>query len=216
MTDFLTANPQFAAMAAQSGFPPLGTVEGYAATLFALLAIPAGVFTAVRLASVAADENTRRLTLLLAAPVTRVRLLVAEASVAAGGVLILLIVAGIALWGGSAVAGAGLGFGDALAGALNVVPVVLLCLAAAVVALGWAPRAVAAIGALPAAGGFLWQVTADSINAPTWVSGLSPFAHLAAVPATAPNWPATAVMTALAVAGVVAGAAGYHHRDLHA
>ena len=67
MTDFLTDNPRFADLAAQAGFAGLGTVEGYAATLFALLAVPAGVFVAVRLAAVAADEADRRLTLLLAA-----------------------------------------------------------------------------------------------------------------------------------------------------
>ncbi|MEK8110426.1 hypothetical protein NKG94_51115 [Micromonospora sp. M12] len=42
MTEFLTGNPEFAAMAARAGFPALGTVEGYAATLYALLAVPAG------------------------------------------------------------------------------------------------------------------------------------------------------------------------------
>jgi ABC-2 type transport system permease protein len=215
MSDFLMANPQFTQMAAQAGFS-LGTIEGYAATLFALLAIPVGAFVAARLAALAADEGSRRLALLLAAPVTRTKLLAAEAATATGAALILTTVAGIALWAGSATVGAGLDLGDALAGALNVVPIVLLCLGAAVLALGWAPRGVAAIGALPAAGGFLWQVIADSIQAPTWVSAMSPFAHLAAVPATAPHWPAAFVMTALGAVGVTAGMIGYRHRDLHA
>ncbi|RAO53856.1 hypothetical protein ONO86_01362 [Micromonospora noduli] len=216
MTEFLTGNPQFATLAAQAGFPALGTVEGYAATLYALLAVPVGVFVAVRLAAVAADENARRLTLLLAAPVTRVRLLGAEAVVAGCAALVLITVAGVAMWAGTATVQAGLGVGDALAGAWNVVPVVLLCLGAAVLAFGWAPRAVAAIGALPAAGGFIWQVIADSINAPTWIRALSPFAHLAAVPSTAPAWPPALVMVGIAAAGVVAGTVGYRRRDLSA
>ncbi|MFF5182104.1 hypothetical protein ACFY2Q_29195 [Micromonospora sp. NPDC000316] len=214
MTEFLTGNPEFATMAAQAGFPALGTVEGYAATLFALLAVPVGVFVAVRLAAVAADENARRLTLLLAAPVTRVRLLAAEAAVAGCAALVLITVAGAAMWAGTATVHAGLSVGDALAGAWNVVPVVLLCLGAAVLALGWTPRAVAAIGALPAAGGFLWQVVADSIGAPFWMRALSPFAHLAAVPATAPAWVAAAVMAGIAAAGLAAGTVGYRRRDL--
>jgi ABC-2 type transport system permease protein len=215
MTDFLTANPQFAEMAAQAGFS-LGTIEGYAATLFALLAIPVGIFVAARLAALAADETSRRLALLLAAPVTRIRLLTAEAAAATGAALVLVTVAGVAVWAGLATVGAGLDLGDALAGALNVVPVVLLCLGAAVLALGWVPRAVAAIGALPAAGGFLWQVIADSIQAPAWIGAVSPFAHLAAVPATAPDWLATVVMTALGAVGVAVGIVGYRRRDLHA
>ncbi|MGC4815347.1 hypothetical protein ACLQ29_33005 [Micromonospora sp. DT228] len=214
MTEFLTSNPEFATMAAQAGFPALGTVEGYAATLYALLAVPAGVFVAVRLAAVAADENARRLTLLLAAPVARARLLGAEAAVAGCAALILITVAGIAMWAGTASVHAGLSAGDALAGAWNVVPVFLPCLGAGVLALGWAPRAVAAIGAFPAAGGFLWQVIADSVDAPIWIGGLSPFAHLAAVPASAPAWPAASVMAGIAAVGVVAGTIGYRRRDL--
>ncbi|MEU4555352.1 hypothetical protein [Micromonospora violae] len=214
MTEFLVDNPQFATMAAQAGFPALGTVEGFAATLYALLAVPVGVFVAVRIAALAADENARRLTLLLAAPVTRLRLLAAEAAVAGCAALVLITVAGVAMWAGTATVHAGLGAGDALAGAWNVVPVVLLCWGVAVLALGWAPRAVAAIGALPAAGGFIWQVTADSIDAPSWIHALSPFAHLAAVPATAPAWPAAAVMVGIAAAGVIVGAVGYRRRDL--
>ncbi|WP_229075121.1 ABC transporter permease [Actinoplanes sp. DH11] len=213
MTDFLTANPQFTEMAAQAGFT-LGTVEGYAATLFALLAIPAGVFVAARLAALAADETAHRLALLLAAPVTRTRLLAAEAATATGAALVLITVAGVALWAGSAVAGAGLTLGDALAGALNVVPIVLLCLGAAVLALGWMPRIVAGVGALPAAGGFLWQVVADSIDAPAWIGVLSPFAHLAAVPASSPGWRAAIVMTGVAAAAALVGAVGYRRRDL--
>ncbi|WP_416904535.1 ABC transporter permease [Micromonospora echinospora] len=213
MTEFLTSNPQLAQMAAQAGFS-LGSVEGYAATLFALLAIPVGVFVAARLTALAADEHSQRLTLLLTATVTRTRLLAAEAAVATGAALILVTVAGLAVWVGTATVGAGLGLGDALTGAFNVVPVVLLCLGAAILTLGWVPRAVAAIGTLPATGGFLWLIIADSIQAPTWIGDLSPFAHLAAVPATSPNWFDAAIMTGLAIIGVIVGIVGYSRRDL--
>ena len=47
MTEFLTDNPQFADAGRPGRVPGLGAVEGYAATLFALLAVPAGVFAAV-------------------------------------------------------------------------------------------------------------------------------------------------------------------------
>lgn len=214
MTGFLTENPRFAAMAAQAGFGELGTVEGYAATLFALLAVPVGVFVTVRLTAVAADETGRRLALLYAAPGTRIRALTAEVAAAAGAAFLLTTVAGLATWVGAAVVHANLGPGAALAGAYNVLPIVLLCLGAAVLALGWAPRTVGVVGVLPAAGGFLWQVIADSMHAPAWVGDLSPFAHLAAVPATTPDWPAAAVMTAIAALAVVVGAIGYRRRDL--
>ncbi|WBB68466.1 hypothetical protein [Micromonospora sp. WMMD812] len=214
MTEFLTDNPRFADLAAQAGFAGLGSVEGYVAALFALLAVPVGVFAAVRVATTAADEADRRLTLLYAQPVTRVRLLVAEAAVTCGGTLVLAVVAGLATWAGATAVDAPLGLGAALAGALNTLPIALLCLGAAVLSLGWLPRAVALVGALPAAGGFLLQVVADSTGAPAWVGRLSPFAHLAPVPDRAPHWPAAGVMLTVAVLLAVLGAVGYRRRDL--
>jgi hypothetical protein len=53
-------------------------------------------------------------------------------------------------------------------------PVVLLSLGAAVLALGWYPTAVGAIGALPVAGGFLLDVLAQSIDAPDWSASSRP------------------------------------------
>ncbi|MEU7933520.1 hypothetical protein [Micromonospora echinofusca] len=143
--------------------------------MYALLAVPVGVFVAVRLAAVAADQSARRLTLVLAAPVTRLRLLAAETAAAIGGAFVLVTVAGLAMWVGAATVDAGLGVGEALAGAWNVLAVVVLCLGAAVLALAWMPRAVATIGVLPAAGGFLWHVVADSVGAPAWLAASTPF-----------------------------------------
>jgi ABC-2 type transport system permease protein len=57
-------------------------------------------------------------------------------------------------------------------------------------------------------------VLADSIAAPAWVGGASPFAHLAAVPVTGPDWPATVVMTGIAAVSIAVGAFGYRCRDL--
>lgn len=214
MADFLTDNPHFADLAAQAGFAGLGTVQGYTATLFALLAVPAGAFAAVRLATLAADETGRRLTLLFAQPLTRTRVLTAEITAALGGVIVLTTVAGLATWSGTQAVGAELGLTAALSGAWNVVPIALLCLGAGVLALGWAPRAVTLIGSLPATGGFLLKVIADSSDWPAWVGRLSPFAHLAAVPGEPVNWPAALLMTTAATLASVVGIIGYRLRDV--
>ncbi|MBW0094173.1 polyketide antibiotic transporter [Pseudonocardia sp. KRD-184] len=214
MTDFLDANPVFADLAGQAGFAELGSVQGYAATLFALLAVPAGAFAAVRTGALGSAETGRRLDLLLAGPVTRTRLLAGHVAVTAAAAVVLTVVAGVALWVGAAAVGSPLGFGESLAGALNTLPVTALGLGAAVAALGLAPGAVVPIGLLPGAGGFLLTVVADSVGAPPWVVGVSPFAHLAAVPAVGPDLGGAAVMTVVAAALVVAGAVGYGRRDV--
>ncbi|GGY76179.1 ABC transporter permease [Streptomyces omiyaensis] len=214
MTAFLAANPRFAELAEQSGFGGLVTVEGYVAALFALLAVPVGAFAAVRLAGLAQDETSRRLTLLLAQPISRVRVLAAEVTASAGGAVVLTTVAGLATWAGTMTVGAGLGLLDALSGAWNVLPVVFLCLGSGALALAWAPRAVGFVGCVPAAGGFLLNVFADSWGWPTWVGQVSPFAHLAAVPGAPVGWFAAMMMTAVGVLAMVVGAAGYQQRDL--
>ncbi len=214
MTGFLTDNPAFADAAGRAGFAGLASVQGYAATLFALLALPVGGFVAERLGAYAAAESDRRLTLLAAQPVTRVRLLGADVLAAAGGAVVLVAVAGLATWLGVAVTGGDLTLPDALAGAANVMPVVLLSLGAAVLAVGWVPRLTAAVGAAPAVGGFLLQVIAESAGAPRWVVNLSPFAHLAPVPYRSPNLTASASMVLVAIVLAVAGVIGHRRRDL--
>jgi ABC-2 type transport system permease protein len=87
-------------------------------------------------------------------------------------------------------------------------PIALLCLGASVLALGWLPRAVGVVGAAPAVGGFLLQVVAESAQAPRWVIDMSPFAHLAPVPFSAPNGLATAIITGVALALGTVGMVG--------
>jgi hypothetical protein len=88
-----------------------------------------------------------------------------------------------ATWVGARVVGAPLGLGNAVGGAVAVVPVAvvpvavvpvaLLCLGAALAALGWVPQAVLPFGVLPAAGGYLLLVLADSFRWAAWVGGLA-------------------------------------------
>lgn len=214
ITDFLTNNVRFAKLASAAGFTELESVPGFAAAMYGLLAIPTGVYAATRIAAAAADETSRRSVPVLAQPLSRTYPVVVETGVATAGVLLLLAGAGLAVWVGTTAVGAPLGIGPALAGALNVAPIALLSLGAAVLALGWAPHLVLAIGALPAAGGFMLHIIAQSTHAPGWVDQLSPFAHLAAVPETGPEWTATAVLLVVAALLVVVGVLGYTRRDL--
>jgi ABC-2 type transport system permease protein len=214
MIDFLRENPLFADAAAQAGFAELGSVEGYVATLFSLLSVALGAFAAARVAAGAADESARRLTLVFAQPVHRVRWALTETAVAAMACLLLAALTGLATRGGAAAAGASLSLADALSGALNVLPVALLCLGAALLALGLAPGAVLAIGVLPAAGGYLLQVFAETFGWPAAVASLSPFTHLAAVPAEPVDVGGALGILAVAVLLAVLGLVGYARRDL--
>jgi ABC-2 type transport system permease protein len=214
ITGFLTDNPALADQAAAAGFGGLGDLAGFTSTLFAILAIPAGGFAAVRMGAFVTAETDRRLTLLAAQPVSRGRLLGAEIAATAASAAALVTVAGSTTWVGILAIGGDLDLTAALRGAWNPLPIVALSLGAAVFAVGWAPRRVGVIGALPATGGFLLLVLAESVGAPAWVREVSPFAHLAPVPLTGVNWTASAAMLSLSVLSALAGAAGYRRRDL--
>ncbi|GAA0220613.1 polyketide antibiotic transporter [Cryptosporangium japonicum] len=212
---FLRDNPEFSSRAGQAGFADLASVEGYTATLFAILAMPVGGFVAVRLAAFADAETDRRLTPLVAAPVTRLRLVGAEITATLLGAVALTVLSGAAAWAGVTLSGnRDLSLAEALAGTLNMLPIVLLCVGTSVLALGWAPRGVTLLGGLPGGGGFLLYVLALDAGAPAWVVNCSPFAHLAAVPLESPNWLASGVMSAFGVAATVVGALRFGRRDL--
>ncbi|MFC3961543.1 polyketide antibiotic transporter [Nocardia jiangsuensis] len=212
--EFFDTDSAFTDLAATAGFGGLSTATGFAAALLTILAIPAGLYTAGRVAAMAAEEKARRFTALHAGPTTRLRLAGAEIAVTTAGLAVVLLAAAVSMWVGARLTGAPLTLTDTLTGAANIAPVALLGLGAATLALGWYPDTVAAIGALPVAGGFLLDVIAHSTGAPTWIAELSPFAHLAAVPDTPPDWIATLALTAIAALLTLLGLAGYQRRDL--
>ncbi|MET0763866.1 MAG: hypothetical protein ABWY29_03315 [Blastococcus sp.] len=214
LTEFLRENPVFVQMASAAGFATLVSVQGYVAAIFALLAVPIGGFAAGRIAATEVDETSGRLPLLLSRPVGRVRWALTEAAAVATAAVLLAAVAALATWAGAAAVGAPLSLPEALAGTLSVVPVALLCLGAALAALGWAPQAVLAIGILPAAGGYLLLVFAQTFRWPHWVLDLSPFAHLAPVPAEPLDVAGTLGMLLVAVLLGAAGVTRYARRDL--
>lgn len=214
LTVFLRENPVFAELAAQAGFGSLTTVSGYLASLFALMAIPLGLFAASRISAAGADEEARRLTMLFSAPVTRRRWYVVEAAAALAGTVLLAVAAGLAAYTGAAAVGADISAGAAVAGAVNVLPVAWLSLGAALLAFGWWPTAILPVGAIPAAGGFLLQVLAESLDWPDWVARLSPYAHLNAVPFEGVDWVGAAGMALVAVLLVGVGLVGFARRDM--
>lgn len=214
LTDFLTANPRFAALAAAAGFAELTTVQGYVAALFFLLPVPLGLFAATQLGADAADEKQGRLTLLLAGPVSRPVWAAARLVAVITACCLLALLTGIATFLGTMLAGASLSLGQALAGAANAIPVALLAVAAGQLALGATTRAVVAAGTAPVVGGFVLWTLAGTFGWPAWIEALSPFTHLASVPAEPVDSASARTMTTIATLGILTGIIGFSHRDL--
>jgi hypothetical protein len=124
---------------------------------------------------------------LAAQPLSRLRLFGAEITTTTAAAAALVTLAGLATWAGVTAIGGDYSLAAAFAGVWNTLPIMLLSVGAAGFATGWLPRWVGAVGGIPATGGFLLLVIADSIGAPAWIRGISPFAHLTPVPLTRPR-----------------------------
>ena len=212
--EYFQTNQRIAEMAAAAGMSGPVSVNAFVAPLFSLLPVATGLYAAMRLATMVADEKAGRWILLFAQPISRVRLLSAEIAVTVGGVVVLHCSAAVAFWSGAKITGAPLQFADSLAGALNPLPVALLAAGAAVVGVGWLPSAALAIGALPIVGGFLVNVIMQSTSTPAWVVNLSPWTHLAAVPDAPPNWGAIIIFLLIGAILAALGVYGYVQRDV--
>ena len=214
LLDLFQTNPRFAELAAAAGLGGHNLANVMAAALFSALAAATGLYAAMRVAAMVADEKAGRWTLLFAQPISRARLLFTEVMATVGGVVTLHCSAAVAVWGGAKITGAPLQFSDSLAGALNSVPVALLAVGAAALGVGWLPSIAGAIGALPILAGFVVNMVLQATKAPRWLVNLSPLAHLAAVPDTPPNWAATIIFLLAAVILGGLGVHGYVQRDL--
>jgi len=61
---------------------------------------------------------------------------------------------------------------------------------------------------------YVVQIVAGLTNAPSWLIDVSPFTHLAPVPATGPNTTATLVLLGLSLACTAAGTLAFRRRDI--
>ena len=140
----------------------------------------------------------------LALPVGRGRWLAGRLVLAAGGSVVIALAAGALAWVGAASQHAGVSLPRMLGAGANCIPTALLFLALAALAFAVAPRASAGIAYTLVVASFLWQLVGALLGAPRWLVDLTPFEHVALVPAESFRAGAAAVVVAIAAA---AGAA---------
>ena len=126
----------------------------------------------------------------------------------------LSLVAGLLAWAGAASAGAGVSLAALLGAGANCLPVALLFLGLGALLYAVVPRAssVLAFGLVGAS--FLWDTVGSLAAVPGWVLGLSPFHHVALVPAEPFAAGASAVMLALAALASGLAVVLFERRDL--
>jgi ABC-2 type transport system permease protein len=208
--------PELQQLLAQLGFVGMDTPAGVVAMALGMLVVAVALQASTMAASIREEEASWRIEALLVRPVGRVRWLLTQVTVAAGAITVVALAAGAAAWAGTSVGGGELAAGDALASGVNLVPIGWLFLGIGVVVLGVAPRLTGPL----AIGAVLVLSTLDLVGAllelPEWVVELSPFRHLAPVPAVGIALVPASIMVAVGAVGVVVGLGAFRRRDLRA
>jgi ABC-2 type transport system permease protein len=182
-------------------------------SIMGVLAAAFGVSAANHLRS---EESAGHTEALLGTATTRVRWASSHFGFALAGVTLLLLLAGVSIGVGAAVAVDDPALvGRSTVAALAQIPAAWVMTSVALVVFGWAPRlAGAAWGvllALVALGefGVLW-------GAPEWLMDLSPFRHSPLLPVDSGAVPALVALVLAAAALAALGYAGWRRRDLAA
>ncbi|TVP69115.1 MAG: hypothetical protein EA340_07650 [Nitriliruptor sp.] len=206
--------PTMVEMGNQIGWYGLDTPEGIVAFTFTIVALLLAVFAAGQASAIREEEASWRIEHLLVRPLGRVRWLVTRIGTAAIGVVLLALLAAAAVTVGAAVVGAPIGLVDALAAAVNVIPVAWLALGVGIAVLGLLPRVTAPVTYGIVLVAYLLDFVGGLLELPEWVLELSPFRQLAAVPAQSIEVLPLAVMLGVGLVAASVGIVAFRRRDL--
>ena len=189
--------------------------DAFYAVMIAMLAALAGGFAISSALRPYGEEEGGRLEPVLATALSRSRWLLGHVVITVLGTAVVLLLAGVGLGTTYAlVTGDGSAVVRMTLAMASYLPAVLVLSAVARLLHGVAPRASRAawLGLL-----LVWVVImfGDVLRMPQWLQDLSPFEHLAPVPAQSFSWAPFLVLSALALVLSVAGQVAFARRDVH-
>jgi ABC-2 type transport system permease protein len=188
--------------------------SGYLALIFFFYVLGVSLFVCAQLGSARREEAGQQLETLLALPVGRTGWLTGRLLLSAGAAVVISLLSGLLTWAGVAAGGTSVPLGQMLEAGANCLPVAMLFLGVAALAYAAAPRAAAAISYGLLVLTFLWQAVGALLGAPSCLAGLTPFGHVALVPAEPFRATAAAVMIGTGVVAAAVGLAVFRRRDL--
>jgi ABC-2 type transport system permease protein len=214
ITDFAVSDPNYRKVLQAMGLDLNQATKGYLAVMGSLLGLLLALHACWQIGAARAEEASGRLEHTLTRPVARGRWLGAYAVLAVTATLAITVVAALALWTGTAVTGADTGIADAFSALGNTLPLTVLFAGLAVLAYGASARHSLAITVTVTVTAYLVQLIGPALDWPRWLLDLSPFHHLAQVPAQSFAPLSATVMVLLGAAAVAGGLAAFARRDL--
>lgn len=162
------------------------------------------------------DEARGYLDNLLVQPVSRLRWLWGRLLLAAIGIELGGLVAGLSAWAGAASQHVNMSMTQLLLAGVNAATPALLVLGMAVLSFGFVPRLTGFIGYGIIAWSFLVQMISSGVNLSHWLLDTSLLHHVALAPASPPKWGVAALFALIGAAACLAGSWRFHRRDLQA
>jgi polyether ionophore transport system permease protein len=199
---------------AKFGGIDIASAAGYVGLTFLFFVLVIGLFACAQIAAARGEESSTRLETLFALPYGRGRWLAGRLVLATAAVCVLAFAAGIGVGLGAIATGADLSFGRAVEAGLNCLPAALLFLGVGVFLLAAVPRYAVSLIYASVAASFLWELIGALVNAPAWALDLSPFHHVAPVPARSLALTSAVVMVAIGLAAALFGVMRFRMRDL--
>lgn len=161
-----------------------------------------------------AEENSGRLELTLAAPVSRTHWLAAQLAIAAIGTVVLLVVSSYAMWAGALVVDVrDPGLDRYTAATTAYLPAVLAFLALTAVLFAWAPR-LTSLAWLLIAFAFIVGMFGGLLDLPNWVQAISPLHGVSTAFTDGVDWTGVAVLGVIAIVLTATAFVGFRRRQV--
>lgn len=212
--EFFQSNETFIEVFERFDVDPSVPVRAFLGFVLSTFAIVEVCFAVSEVGAAREEEATTRLDNLLTRAVTRRSWFLGRLLVTVAGVVVLALGLALGAAAGAAWGGADIAVAEFTAVAVNAVPVALCFLGVTALVFAAAPRVTTAFGFGLVGTAFVWQIVGSAINAPQWSLDLTPFAHVAPVPAQGMNVAAALVLAALGLAGCVGALEIFARRDL--
>ncbi len=207
--------PATVAVAEQMGIVGLDTPAGIIAwTLSLFVGLLVAVFVAGQVAAIREEEASWRIEHLLARPVGRVRWLVTRLVVVAVAAAAIAVTGGIIAWFATVMVDVPITFVDGVLAGVNLIPLAWLILGIGVALFAFVPRLAGPVTYGLVVVAFALDFVGGLLDLPEWVLELSPFRHLASVPAVDLDVPAALIMLAIGLVGAALGTLVFRRRDL--
>jgi ABC-2 type transport system permease protein len=199
---------------AKFGSGSIATPTGYLSFVFMVFILAVSLFACAQIGAAREEEAEQRLETLLSLPVSRVGWLGGRLLLAALGIAVLSLTAGVLAWAGAVSQGLSVSLPKLIEAGINCLPVALLFLGIAALAYAIVPRASAGIAYGLVTVSFLWYLVGALLDAPGWLVEVTPFAHVGLVPTQTFRAGAAAVMVAIGVLAAAAALGMFRRRDL--